>query len=165
MVKIEYAKREDFSFYYSTKCEKDNIYWSGYDNEPDLEHMKQIFNQWIEEMSELNARKVLIIYYNGVKAGYLYLSPLDNGDIEISIGVSEKFSGHGIGAKACVEAIKFMKNEGKHSLIAYIREDNHRSIHVFEKSGFVEDKNNAVCKCVENTTKELKMLKFKYILC
>jgi len=164
MVNLKLAKYEDYDFYYALKCEKDNVYWSGYSSKPNYEHLKLIFDKWIEEMLEHDKRKVYMINFNDLMSGYVYISPADSNEAEISIGVSDRFSGHGIGTNALIEAIGLMRKQGSRVLNAYVMEDNQRSIHVFKKSGFIEDEDGTVFSHPENRREQVKMLKFTYDL-
>ena len=164
MVMVLPAKKKDFDFFYDVKCENDNIFWSGYDKAPDYNNLKQVFYKWIDEMPMSDKRRVCIIYNNGLRQGYIYIDPMGTNEVEFALGVSEKYSGHGIGTEACAQIIDMMRSENKHIVNAYIREDNHRSIRLFVKNGFVEDKHGAIHRNLENLGKETKMLKFMYDL-
>lgn len=57
-------------------------------------------------------------------------------DIELSVGVSCQYTGHGIATKAVSEVVKELNNTENKDIIAYIREDNIKSQRVFSRVGF-----------------------------
>lgn len=60
----------------------------------------------------------------------------NNEEIEISVGVSCYYTGHGIATKAVKEIVgDILLTEENKSVIAYVREDNTKSQSVFVNSG------------------------------
>lgn len=43
-INISVAKDSEFKEYYAIRCEKSNIYWSGYHNPPDYDIMKKCYS-------------------------------------------------------------------------------------------------------------------------
>ena len=137
------AKAEDFEFYFQMKCEKENIYWSGYKSAPDKEKLHTWFMQKVAQYKDKYSYKLYIILARTnriyTKVGYLSLYPSCNCKdcCEISIGVSSSHTGKGIGTKAIKRAIEESAKLGYKKIFAYIRKDNIRSQAAFTKAGFI----------------------------
>ena len=84
-----------------------------------------------------------------------------NEEIELSIGVSFKYSGKKIATHAIGEAIKKITAIENKNIVAYIREDNIKSEHAFSNAGF---KMTPVYKNILLPTldDEIKMFKWVY---
>ena len=129
-------------------------------SDDDLEFITGIFNYYIEKtviafytkpVSVEEISKVIpfshpvyaayIIKWNGNKCGYCYYSQYKareayNRTAEITVYLSEEFTGKGIG-KAAVEFIEQKANEKNiKNLIATITALNQKSIKLFEKCGY-----------------------------
>lgn len=59
---------------------------------------------------------------------------------EVSISLSEKFKGQGLGAKIITLGTRIFRNKFKNILIANIKEDNIASINSFLKAGYIYEK-------------------------
>jgi len=166
MVTFLPATKDDFDFFYNLKCEDENIHWSGFKGKPEVKKLKEIFDKWVDEMDEPDKRQVYFIYYSNNKAGYLvYSFPVDSDEAELLVvAVSSIYSGKGIGSRAYAEAIRAAGVEGKRAIFGYVREDHSKSIHIFKKNGFHEDKDGSIYRAAESNQEEVKMLKFTYEL-
>lgn len=122
---------QDFESFYKIKSEEDNLFWCGHDKKPIRENL---FKFWKKHVSEDSNRTILTIIGGGIPVGYLYIDY--KLDIELSVGVSCQYTGHGIATKAISEVVKELINIENKDIIAYIREDNIKSQHVFSKVGF-----------------------------
>ncbi|MBM4765208.1 GNAT family N-acetyltransferase [Bacillus sp. B15-48] len=105
-----------------------------------------LVDQTIEEREKwfhkFNRKYPLIVAeHNGEIAGYCGLSAYNPkaayaNTVELSIYLSEKHRGYGIGGKLMMEVIKRAKKLGYHTIIAGITEGNDASVKLHEKFGF-----------------------------
>ena len=158
---------DDFEFYYLMKCEKENIYWSGFKSAPDKEKLHTWFMQKVDQFKVKDSYKLYImlatIDQNYTKVGYLSLYPSCNCKdcCEISIGVSSSYTGKGIGTKAIRRAIEESAKLGYRKIFAYIRKDNGRSQAAFTKAGFIlTEKSKEVF--FENINRNVEMWEYVY---
>lgn len=133
------ARAENFDDYYNLKCEKNNIFWSGFSEKPDEVKLKE----WYLKQLKNTDRIFYLIYINESQeniAGYLYMDI--EGDkkqlADIGYGVSEKYSGRGIGTGIINFAIDHIKKElpKVKEITAWVAYDNVPSIKVFLKNNF-----------------------------
>lgn len=165
-MKIYFNKcnKKDFDDFYILRCDKPNIFWTGYKQSPNKDTLKKWFFNQLN-----NCNRIMFIiresnYNNPV--GYLYIDIVRNcAYIESSLGVYSKYCGKGIGTKIIKFAIEYTRIEliNFHELIGWIFEDNKGSIRTFLKNGFSEtDEVKEVFFAPTNSYK--KMRKYIYII-
>lgn len=133
-VMLKKAELSDFNFFFEIKSEEDNIFWCGHVKIPERQKLKSF---WEEQITNNRNRKIYIIWERMGRVGYMYVDYADD-YIEISIGVSLKFSGKGYATKAVKELTDFLnsQNDVCIPIVAYIREDNYKSQHVFGNASY-----------------------------
>lgn len=94
---------------------------------------------WFHQFNE--DRPLIVAEVDGEIGGYCGISPYNYKDayaktVEISIYLSSKFRGKGIGGALMKEIIDRAKKLNYHSIIAKITEGNEGSIRLHEKFGF-----------------------------
>lgn len=153
---IRLAEEKDFEFFYKLKCEKNNLYWSGFENKPNYNNFLEFFKKTISE----DGRKIYIII-NDVedKVGHLYFSKNNCDVFELAIAVSEKYNRRGYGKSSYLLALKMGLELGYKRCECWIREDNEISINLHEIVGFkfTGEKTN---QFIENKNSTMKMLLF-----
>ena len=162
-ISVRKAEESDFAFFYSIKCDEDNIYWSGHLSPPLFENLYSFFSCNIRHENVPNKRTIFIVEEKkgGKRVGYLYLDQIGTGSVEISIGIMQTFSGRGFGRKAVCELCKIAYAEGFENIYAMVREDNLKSQRMFLHAGF-EKTDSFKIQFIKNLNKEIKMLEFKH---
>ena len=90
------ATTTHFDDFYKLKSEPNNIYWSGFDSAPNYEEFKIHFDK---ELCR-DDRSIILIYFNVMIAGYLYIDYCElEKEVSIGYGVLKEFSGRGLGRK------------------------------------------------------------------
>lgn len=163
-ISIRKAEESDFVFFYSIKCEEENIYWAGHTLPPTHEKLFSFFSTYIQNQDVLSRRTIFIVeeLSDGQRVGYLYLDPIESGSAEISIGIMQAFAGRGFGRKAVCELCDLAYGLGFNNIFAMVREDNLRSQRMFHNAGF-EQNDSFRHQFIENQKKEIKMLEFKKV--
>ncbi len=173
---IRKARREDFDFFYSIKCEDDNLYWCGYRERPVRENLLAFWNKYIPNDKESTPdaidetcgdclrggmREIYIVEEENRAVGYLYIDYSEDAQAELSIGISNAESGNGYGTKAVKEAAAYLHTV-KLSATAYIREDNDKSQALFKRAGLVrtDEYREMMLPCGENQ-KVVKLYRWK----
>jgi len=136
---IKKTTLSDFDFFCQIKSEPSVIYWSGFKKKPNCTQLKKWFKKiLLTKRAFLNKKRIIyIIHYAGEKAGFFYFDILNKNTIEISIAISEKFQGKGLGRTALKKIIKMIKRDYKKpAIIAWIFDINIASINVFTRNGF-----------------------------
>ncbi|MCU6753622.1 GNAT family N-acetyltransferase [Bovifimicola ammoniilytica] len=125
-INISVAKDSEFKEYYAIRCEKSNIYWSGYHNPPDYDIMKKCYSQRTEKdrFSEIGDKRVYFIRenINNQVVGFIQLSIMADG-IEMGYGIKEKFQGNHYATEAIKLAIEEAQNISD-NIYVKIRENN-----------------------------------------
>jgi len=130
----------DFEDFYVLRCDHENIYWTGYKNEPEKEKL----NIWFQNQIKRDDRKLFLAKINQkeeVCAGYLYIDVLESTEsAEISYGVDSKHAGRGIGTKIVALAIDYIIKSipSVKSIFAWIIDSNTGSIKCVSRNGFVK---------------------------
>lgn len=163
-ISVRKAAEPDFDFFYSIKCDEDNIYWAGHTLPPPREGLFGFFSSNIQNQDVLNKRTIFIVeeLSDGQRVGYLYLDPIETGSAEISIGIMQAFSGQGYGRQAVCELCDLVYGLGFKKIYAMVREDNLRSQSMFHHAGF-EKTHSFRLQYIQNLNKEIKMLKYKKV--
>ncbi|MEJ6401148.1 GNAT family N-acetyltransferase [Nicoliella lavandulae] len=96
--------------------------------------------EWFKQ-HEPNHRPLLIINYDGDRAGWLSLSsfygrPAYDETVEISIYIDNNFQHRGLGNAAVNHAEKAAARIGVKNILAFIFAHNTPSLHLFEKNGY-----------------------------
>lgn len=163
MIKIRLAEMEDFEFFYNLKCEKLNIFWTGHKEKPERENLHKFFVNAVNNAVKKETRKIFIIENDNDKVGHIYIIPDENNDVfAVSIALSENYVGHGYAKKAIELGFEIGIGYGYKKAIAFIREDNIRSINSFTSSGF-KLSNYYEMRYIPNLEKEVKMFIFEKI--
>lgn len=161
---IREAVAEDFEHFYQIKSEIDNMYWCGYTSAPKRE---SLWAFWNRNVPHTPARTIYMVLQEDFVCGYVYadtevLEGTEKKGIELSIGISERYSNGGLATKAIEEACRMLTETGKDPLIyAYIRTDNLRSQRVFSKAGFVLTENFREMH-LENQKEPMKLYQWIY---
>lgn len=163
-IEIRNAVETDFDFFYSIKCDEDNMYWSGHNEGPMRDSLYAFFSSQIQNQDVLHKRTIYIVVEksDGKRAGYLYLDPISSDSAEISIGILQAFSGRGFGRKAVCALCELAWSIGFKSIYALIREDNLRSQRMFEHAGFKKTEQYQY-QFIQNMDCEVKMIRFENI--
>ena len=177
-IRVRKANISDFDFYYSVKCEKNDISWGGFESQPDynmlFERFKDILNKVPGvENEEINStennlpllkggnRDIYIIEYQDNKCGYIYVDKVEKNRFELSIGVSEKYSGKHVAREAIKKIVSSIREKNKLSVFqAWIREDSISSQKAFINANFKPTKDYKLV-FLNSINAEIKM--FKYI--
>jgi L-amino acid N-acyltransferase YncA len=128
----------DFDDYFSLRCEKKNILWTGYEKVPE----KNELYDWFSVQLKRNDRLFFIVRdeENRSAIGYLYIDILGENDeiMETSHGVSSKMKGKGLGTLIVkfakdytIEQLKSVKR-----IDGWIASDNIGSIKNFLNNGY-----------------------------
>lgn len=160
IVYLKLATIEDFDYYYAVKCEHLDILWGGHLDKPNKKVLLDYFTNKLQNPT-LNMIYIIRRCCDDAKVGYVYLDRINPDCVEISIGVSEIYAGNGYGQNAIDVAIFQAKKMGYGSIIALIREDNHRSIHIFSKNNFVKTE-KSINRRVLNLNRDITMYEWKY---
>lgn len=129
------ATLEDYDFYYNLKCEKTNIYWSGFLTRPDYDG----FKDWYENNVIKNKISFYFITHNNLKVGAIYYRIIDENHCNyLGLAVTEKVEGRGIGTLAVSKFLEHIRRTYPKCKIidVNIRIDNFASQKVHEKLGF-----------------------------
>lgn len=144
-IKICRCTEADFQSYFEHKSEKSDIYWNGFESAPDKVGLKKAYMSRICEISgEPGTKNIVGIYADGEYAGYLQFTFLkkeaDSGmEIELGIGIREKYAGRHIGKYAVSNAYAYLEGLGiTAELYSRIRDDNRASQKCFEGAGFLK---------------------------
>jgi RimJ/RimL family protein N-acetyltransferase len=109
-------------------------------NKIDLEEHKKWFKGKLEDKNVIILKAVV----NNELAGQVRLDLEDN-DALIGVSVDEKFRGEGIASKLLQAAIAKIESNGRIKTIsAFVKPENLASIRLFEKNGFVFDREDEV---------------------
>jgi len=148
---IRKARREDFEFFYTIKCEEDNLYWCGYREKPVRDDLHAFWKRYVSTDKESavedtdnmrgaflhnERREIYIVQEEDRSVGYLYIDYSANAEAELSIAISSKQTGNGYGTGAVQEAVTYLYTAGL-TPVAFIREDNNRSEALFERAGLI----------------------------
>ncbi len=163
-ISIRRAAASDFDFFYSIKCDADNIYWSGHTSPPSRENLVGFFSSGIQNPDIHTKRTIFIVEEqpNNNRVGYLYFDPVKGGSAEISIAIMQEFSGRGYGRQAVRTLCDMAFGLGFNKITAMVREDNLRSQRMFRHAGF-ETTGLFTFQFIDNLNKEVKMLEFKKV--
>lgn len=161
-IEIRKAAETDFDFFYSIKCDEDNMYWAGHTLHPMRDTLYNFFSSQIQNQDISNKRTIFIVEKkrDGKSVGYLYLDPIESDSAEISIGILQSFSGQGFGRQAVCELCKLAWEIGFKNIYAMIREDNQRSQRMFQHAGFRKGEQYQ-CQFMQNLNHEVKMIRFE----
>lgn len=156
-IDIREAELQDFEDFYRIKSEKSHIYWSGFKTRPN----REVLLSWYKNNIIENNKKKIYFIANNINdniIGYLYVESLDNNEYEITIGVSEKYSGFGYASEALINGFNKYKLKENAIFIAWIRDDNIASVKAFEKAGFVRTNDDQIKQLNDNSA--YHMIKF-----
>lgn len=155
------AKIDEYNNFYQIKKEHSNLFWTGWNNEPNYDKLKPFFLNVINNNKTKTDRKIYLVHDDGEIVGYIYIDYVDDETFHISPAISEKYQRKGYGKKAIDLAVKEGISLGFNKAEAYIREDNIASRRCFEKCSFIET-NKFENKYIPNQNKEIKMIRYIY---
>lgn len=163
-ISIRKAAAVDFDFFYSIKCEEDNIYWAGHTLPPTHENLFSFFFTNTQNQDVRLKRTIFIVEdkKDNKRVGYLYLDPLETDFAEISVGIMQAFSCQGFGRQAVSKLCELAYGFGFKSIYAMVREDNLRSQKMFQHAGF-EKTGSSRLQFIQNLNKEINMLEFEKV--
>lgn len=143
---LEQTTAEDYEDYYLIRCSPADIYWNGYEKEPDKEEFKKLYLKRLSSSPFDNNedRRLYFINVNSCRIGFVQL--IKHSDcVEIGYTIIEAFQKHGYATYALQQAITLAK-EFNNTICVRIRDDNYASQKVALKNGF--------CTTSEYTQKE-----------
>ncbi|SHK17130.1 Protein N-acetyltransferase, RimJ/RimL family [Clostridium cavendishii DSM 21758] len=161
---IQKFELNDFDAYYNLRCEKENIYWTGYISAPSRDTLKT----WCINQLKKEDRLFFLVKLNNPThkvIGYLYLDidEVNKDTVCISLAVSSNYTGLGIGTKIITLAMEYCKNNIKNitNLEAFIMPHNIASSKCFLKNNWFEvDEFKEFFSEILNTT--ITMKKYVY---
>lgn len=161
MIKVKIIDENDFDFFFKIKINADNMYWTGHSKEPNYDELKIYFFNILRKQGNALSRKIYIIFNNEEKIGYLYFDPIDSTTFSLSVAILDKYSGKGYAKLALNEIKNFGFSLGYKKIIADIREDNFKSIKVFESLGFKKTEEFKFIK-ICNLNQKIKMIRYLF---
>lgn len=161
-IEIREAIDTDFDFFYSIKCEDDNMYWSGHTLRPQYDTLYAFFAAQIRHEDIFNYRTIFIVEEkcSGQSVGYLYLDPTGIDTAEMSVAIAKSYSGRGFARQAVCELCRYAWDYGFKHISAMIREDNVKSQNMFTHAGFART-DIYDYQFIQNLNKEVKMIRFE----
>ncbi|WP_353093823.1 GNAT family N-acetyltransferase [Tissierella praeacuta] len=156
------CSEEDFEDFYILRSDKENVYWTGYDEKPDKANLRKWFTMQLKRKDRI----MFIAKYDKLDEpiGYLYLDIVGNNDIiETGHGVNSEYKGKGIGTKIIKFALDYTKNQLKfiNEVHGWIFEENIGSIKNVLKNGYYETKETKEV-FLEGSNQYKKMKKYVY---
>ncbi|QVK16828.1 GNAT family N-acetyltransferase [Mycoplasmatota bacterium] len=98
------------------------------------------FNEWVEDNNHL----ILTIKDKGKLIGFIIIHDIKTNQCFIrNIGIAKEYQGMKLGQQLLKKALLQAKNEGCKKCFLWVSRENHSAIHLYEKVGFVIDKNEA----------------------
>jgi RimJ/RimL family protein N-acetyltransferase len=163
-IEIRKAAETDFDFFFSIKCDEDNVYWTGHILPPLRDNLYRFFCSQIQHQDLVTRRTIFIVERkrDGASVGYLYLDPTGKDSAEVSIGIMRPFSGRGLGRQAVRELCNLAWKFGFENIFAMVREDNLRSQRMFQHAGFKKTEIFQY-QFIQNLNQKVKMFKFEKI--
>lgn len=140
-IELVAVSTDDYDTYYRFRCDPTDYYWNGYDQGPNYDNMKNLFNQrlWNSEMNEIGGKRIYLVksYKDDIvdNIGFVMLMKNEDG-VEIGITIIKEYQGKGLGSQTIPVAIKLAYRYGD-SIYARIRDDNFASQNIFKNNGFV----------------------------
>ncbi len=156
------CSKEDFEDFYILRCDKENIYWTGHNKEPNKDNLYG----WYMEQLKRDDRIMFIVKADELDepAGYLYLDIIEN-EAGIGYGVNSVYKNNGFGTKIISYSKEYvlevlLKDKKINKVFGWIFEENYPSIKCFLKNGFVKtnEKKEQYMKSVNRHN-----IMFKYI--
>lgn len=130
---------DDYDEYYKIRCSPGDIYWNGYESEPDKEQFRALFLSRLgnSRFERAEDRRLFLIRLSdpGINVGFLQLIKRTDG-IDISYTVTEQFRGNGYAAEALLLGTQLARMTDKRVYVQ-IRDDNTASRRVAVKCGFI----------------------------
>lgn len=128
----------NFDEYYQLRCERENIYWTGYMEAPQRDKLKS----WCTNQLKRNDRTFFLVKSrnSGNKViGYVYIDRNES-TIDISYAVGTNYTGNGLGSEIIYLATKYCKDTFKSikELDAWVIYNNIRSIKCFTNNNWIE---------------------------
>lgn len=136
-IKLKPTILDDYDEYYRIRCSPADIFWNGYESEPDKESFKVLFLQRLGNapLEKPEDRRLFLIQIEDcTNVGFVQLIKREDG-IDISYTVVEQFQGNGYATEALKRGIELAK-EFDNRLYVQIRDDNLASQEVALKCGF-----------------------------
>ena len=124
MIKLKPAEIQDFDDYYDIRCGASDLYWMGYEKEPDRTMIQQIFLErlGIRRFSLPGDKRIYMITDDGANVGFIQFSLSEEG-LEFGISVKDEQRGKGYGSEGMKQAAALAR-EFSDRCFAHIRDDN-----------------------------------------
>lgn len=158
---LSLAKLDEFDEFYKIKIEKNNIFWTGWANEPDYLKLKNFYDNCIYNLKTIKDRRIYLAHDKDAVVGYVYIDYVNNDTFAVSPAISSNFQGKGLGKKLIELVIKEGLKLGYKNMEAFIREDNIASQKIFEFNG-VHKTEIYKDVYIENQNRNIKMYKYYY---
>lgn len=101
---------------------------------------KSEFTECVEDENHL----ILTIKDKGKIIGFIIIMDVKTDQCFIrNIGIAKEYQGMKLGQELLKKALSIAKNEGSQKCFLWVGRENHSAIHIYEKVGFVLDKNEA----------------------
>lgn len=154
-LKLKLADYDRFDDFLQLKSEPGNIYWSGFVQAPKRENLEKHFHAAIESPT----RKFYLLLEGDIAVGYLYIDHKESSnEVEISYGISEKKSGHGLAKIMIQKWLSKMEGESI-KVFAWIAISNVPSIKSVEALGFVKTQSEET-RVFAQETKPVKFCRY-----
>lgn len=130
---------DDYDEYYRIRCSPGDIYWNGYESEPDKEKFKILFLNRLGDApfeKPEDRRLFLIQLIDNINIGFLQLIKRKDG-IDIGYTVIEEYQHHGYATDALTKGIA-LAEKLDYRIYVQIRDDNIASQGVAKRCGFIK---------------------------
>jgi RimJ/RimL family protein N-acetyltransferase len=133
---LKEVEESDYENYYFIRSEKENLFWTGYNEPP---HKENFFN-WFKDRIVDQQKHLYLLFDDEVCVGSLNID-FYNDYVAIGYSTITRFKGKGYATYLVAESIR-IANEAKERnpdlkrIIAWINYQNESSIRVVEKNGF-----------------------------
>jgi RimJ/RimL family protein N-acetyltransferase len=133
---LKEVEESDYENYYLIRSEKENLFWTGYDNPP---HKERFFN-WFKDRIADKQKHLYLLFDKKVCVGSLNVD-FYNDYVAIGYSTVTKYEGKGYATYLVGESIRIANEARKRNpelkkIIAWINEQNEASKRVIEKNGF-----------------------------
>lgn len=159
-VLIRKACIDDFDSFYKIKSEDNDMAWSGHAGRPDYDHLFNFYAKILNGEHCREERTIYVIEVDGEFAGYMYMDKIDKNNFQLSIGVSESFSGKHVARTSLSKLMNELRELNQQTnFTAWIRIDNLASLKAFQAAGFVKT-NTYQMAWIPSINKEIAMFQF-----
>lgn len=156
---LKLVTKDDYDNFYKLKSDESNIFWTGWNDKPDYDNLKEFFNKTIDNLKDLKDRRIYLAFDNELVIGYIYIDYVDDNTFHLSPAIYSDYQGKGYGKELIRLGIKEGLKLGYKNMEAYIREDNIASQKCFEYNGAIKTDKYEL-KFIPNLNKEIKMVRY-----